>query len=291
MTEPVFAHVFSVDLEDWYQGIEIDMDDWGPFESRIHKGVEPLLELLAESGTIATFFVLGYQAEKTPSLIRQIADRGHEIASHGYSHRFVYQQTPAQFQSELRRSKQLLEDISGQPVIGYRAPFFSITQQSLWALDILLEEGFLYDSSLFPVKNYRYGIPGAQRTPGWLTTPKGHRIYEIPLSTVRLPDSSAKTGQNVPMSGGGYFRLYPYSVTKHLVKRLEAEGTGLVFYMHPWEYDPQHPRVTFPRRFPQFTHYHNLKSSVPKTRKLLNDFRFTSIEQSYGAQYSQTVAV
>ncbi len=285
MTSTPFPHVFTIDLEDWYQGIEIDMREWGSFTSRIHKGVEPLLDLLQQANTTATFFILGYQAEKTPQLIRRISELGHDIASHGYSHRFVYQQTPAQFQQELRQSKQLLEDITGQAVVGYRAPYFSITKESLWALDILLEEGFLYDSSLFPVKNYRYGIPGAERKPGWLTTPDGNSLYEIPLSTVRFSAPGTHAGQNIPMSGGGYFRLYPYWLTRFLVRRLEAEKTGLVFYMHPWEYDAEHPRITFPRRFPQFTHYHNLESSVPKTEKLLKEFQFTSIEQSYRSQY------
>ena len=279
-------HVFTVDLEDWYQGIEIDIDNWGEFTPRIRNGLDPLLDMLQESNTKATFFVLGFQAEKTPDLIRKIADLGHDIASHGYSHRFVYQQEPARFQAELRRSKVLLEDICGQPVTGYRAPFFSITQQSLWALDILLEEGFLYDSSLFPVNNYRYGIPGAKREAGWLMTPSGNRIFEIPLSTVRLPSAVANRGRNVPMSGGGYFRLYPYRLTHWLIKRLEAEKSGLVFYMHPWEYDPDHPRISFPRRFPQFTHYYNLHGTAEKTRKLLNDFSFTTVAKAYSSQYS-----
>lgn len=279
-------NIFSVDLEDWYQGIEIDMDDWAQFTPRIRKGLDPLLALLEETNTKATFFVLGYQAEKTPELIRQISDQGHDIASHGYSHRFVYQQTPSEFQTELRRSKTVLEDICGQAVIGYRAPFFSITQQSLWAFDILLEEGFQYDSSLFPVKNYRYGIEGADRQAGWITTPDGNKLYEIPLSTVRLPRPGMQLAKNVPMSGGGYFRLYPYALTKFLINRLHAENQGLVFYMHPWEYDPHHPKIDFPRKFPKFTHYLNLHSCFDKTRKLLNDFEFTTIKEAYSRHYA-----
>ena len=285
MSSARISHVFTVDLEDWYQGIEVDMDDWGEFIPRIHNGLDPLLDLLQESNTKATFFVLGYQAEKTPELIRKIADLGHDVASHGYSHRFVYKQEPAQFQAELKRSKDILEDICGRAVTGYRAPFFSITQQSLWAFDILLEEGFLYDSSLFPVKNYRYGIPGAKREAGWLTTPNGNSIFEIPLSTVRLPSTSVNWARNVPMSGGGYFRLYPYRLTHWLIERLELERASLVFYMHPWEYDPDHPKISFPRRFPEFTHYHNLRSTAEKTRKLLSDFSFTTIREAYSSQY------
>lgn len=282
-----FQNIFSIDLEDWYQGIEIDIDQWDQFTPRIRKGIDPLLDILQETNTKATFFILGYQAEKTPELVRQISDLGHDIASHGYSHRFVYQQTPAQFQSELRRSKDVLQDLCGRAVDGYRAPFFSITEKSLWAHDILLEEGFLYDSSLFPVKNYRYGIAGAGREPGWLTTENGNKIYEIPLSTVRIPRGAHKWASNIPMSGGGYFRLYPYSLTKLLINQLRSEKLGLVFYMHPWEYDPDHPKIDFPRTLPKLTHYLNLKSSREKTRKLLTDFNFTSIKEAYAAQYSE----
>ncbi len=287
MNQQPFPNVFSVDLEDWYQGIEIDMNDWEQFAPRIRNGLDPLLDLLEESNTKATFFVLGYQAEKTPDIIRKLSEHGHDIASHGYSHRFVYQQTPQQFQSELRHSKQILEGICGKAVDGYRAPFFSITEQSLWAFDILLEEGFLYDSSVFPVTNYRYGIAAANREPGWLATEAGNTIYEIPLSTVRLPKPSLQWARNVPMCGGGYFRLYPYTLTKMLIKRIMAESQGLVFYMHPWEYDPDHPKVEFPRRMPKLTHYLNLRSCNRKTRNLLNDFDFTTIKDAYSEHYSR----
>jgi polysaccharide deacetylase family protein (PEP-CTERM system associated) len=269
---------FTVDLEDWYQGLEIDIEDWRPFERRVDRGLRVLLDLLDEATVRATFFVLGFQAEATPELIREVASRGHEIASHGYSHRFVYKLGREAFRDELRRSKQSLEQLAGASVIGYRAPFFSITAESEWALDLLLEEGFRYDSSVFPVRNYRYGIPGARRSAGPLKTPSGGRIYEIPLSTYRL------AGLNLPISGGGYFRLYPYAMTRALIGRLHAEAQPLVFYVHPWEYDASHPRIKMPRWFPQLTHYHNLASMVPKTRQLLSDFRFTSLREAYGAE-------
>lgn len=288
--EPIEArpapNVFSVDVEDWYQGLEIDMDDWAPFAPRLERGLDPLLALLTEAGARATFFVLGWQAEKSPAMVRDLAARGHEIASHGWSHRFVYRQQPEQFRGELRRSKQLLESLSGRPVTGYRAPFFSITAAALWALDVLVEEGFLYDSSIFPTFNYRYGIPGADRHPGWIRTPSGARLFEIPLSTVRAPGDRAARGINLPLGGGGYFRLYPYAVTRSLVHHLiERERRGLVFYVHPWEYDPGHPRVPMPRWFPRWTHYHQLATTAPKTRALLRDFRFTTMEQAFGARF------
>src|SRR5262245_26297744 len=150
---PPAPNVFSVDLEDWYQGLEIDMDDWAPYGPRLYQGLQPLLDLLEEAGVQATFFVLGYQAERTPEMVRDLVARGHEIASHGYTHRFVYRQTPEEFRRELRRTRDLLEQLSGRRVIGYRAPFFSITAEALWALDILAEEGYLYDSSVFPTFN------------------------------------------------------------------------------------------------------------------------------------------
>ncbi len=283
-------NIFSVDLEDWYQGIEIDMQHWEQFAPRIREGLDRLLDLLAASNTKATFFVLGYQAEKTPDIIRQLKEQGHDIASHGYSHRFVYQQTPKEFQTELRKSKQILEDLCGVAIEGYRAPYFSITAQSRWALDILLDEGFLYDSSLFPINNYRYGMPGANRAPGWLRTDAGNHIYEIPLSTVQLPKPGLKWARNLPMSGGGYFRLYPYALSALLIKRLMSENQGLVFYMHPWEYDPAHPRVSFKRRLPKLTHYLHLRSTANKTRKLLADFEFTTIKDAYSECYQNSSA-
>lgn len=270
---------FTVDLEDWYQGLEIDLDDWSRFAPRIERGLRVLLDLLDEAAVRGTFFVLGFQAEKTPALIREVAARGHEIASHGYSHRFVYHLGRDAFREEMRRSRRALEDISSSSVVGYRAPFFSITTDSRWALDVLVEEGFCYDSSIFPVRNYRYGISDAQRRAGPLKTPSGASIYEIPLSTCRL------AGANIPISGGGYFRLYPYAITRALVNRLHRESQPLVFYVHPWEYDPDHPRIKMPRRFPQFTHYHNLTSMIPKTQRLLRDFRFVSLKDAYGTAW------
>ena len=281
-----FASVFSVDLEDWYQGLEIDMDDWGPYASRLERGLEPLLALLEEAGVRATFFILGWQAERAPAVVRGLAARGHEIASHGWSHRFVYRQSPEQFRAELRRSRDLLQDLSGRPVIGYRAPFFSITADSLWALDVLVEEGFRYDSSIFPTLNYRYGIPGAGRLPGWLATPGGARLFEVPLSTVRVPHARAARGLNLPLGGGGYFRLYPYAVTRALARHLiERERRPLVFYVHPWEYDPAQPDVPMPRRAPKITHYLNLATTAAKTRRLLRDFRFTTMRDAFGAEF------
>jgi len=281
-------NVFSVDLEDWYQGLAIDMDQWGRYPSRIEKGLEVLLELLDQAGVRATFFVLGWQAERTPHLVPRLASLGHEIASHGYSHRFVYSQGPEQFRSELRRSKAVLEEQSGARILGYRAPFFSITQDAMWAMDILYEEGIVYDSSVFPTHNYRYGIPEAVRRPSWMRTPSGGRVFEVPLSTVRVPGPESALGLNVPLGGGGYFRLYPYGLTRALGRHLlRNECHGLVFYVHPWEFDSEQPRVKVPRRFAGFTHYHRLDSTAEKTRQLLTDFAFVPMREAFADEFTR----
>ena len=282
MTE--LRHVFTVDVEDWYQGLDFDLDEWARFAPRLETGLARLLELLADAGARATFFIVGWQADRTPGIVREIARHGHEIACHGYTHRFVYRLTPATFREEVRRSRDVLEALAGEPVVGFRAPFFSITAEALWALDVLLEEGFRYDSSIFPVWNHRYGIPRAARQPGCVTTPAGGTLFEVPLSTVRLPSARLPVGLNIPVSGGAYFRLYPYGLTRALVRRLERAGDRLVFYAHPWEYDPSHPRIRLPHPVSQITHYVNLAAMAGRTRQLLRDFRFVPIREAFAAE-------
>ena len=272
-------HIFTVDVEDWYQGLDLDMAEWPRFAPRLETGLSRLLGLLDDFGARATFFVVGWQADRTPALIREVARQGHEIACHGYSHRFVYRLTPAQFREEVRRSRGSLEAIVGEPVVGFRAPFFSITARALWALDVLVEEGFRYDSSIFPVWNHRYGLPGAARQPGLVVTPAGAELFEIPLSTVRLP-----VGINVPVSGGAYFRLYPYGLTRTLIRRLERAGDRLIFYAHPWEYDPGHPRIRLPSPRVPAHPLREADSMTARTRRLLGDFRFVAIREAYAAE-------
>ena len=282
-------HVFTVDVEDWYQGLDFDTGEWARFAPRLETGLSRLLGLLADAGARATFFVVGWQADRTPGLVREIARQGHEIACHGYSHRFVYRLDRATFREEVRRSRGTLESLVGEPVVGFRAPFFSITADTLWALDVLVEEGFHYDSSIFPVWNHRYGIPRATRQPGLVTTPAGGRLFEIPLSTVRIP-ARLPLGLNIPVSGGAYFRLYPYGLTRALVRRLERAGDRLIFYAHPWEYDPAHPRIRLPHPVSQFTHYVNLDAMTARTRQLLADFRFVAIREAYAAEIAAAPA-
>lgn len=265
-------NAFTVDLEDWYQGVEIEKAHWGEFESRVRIGCERLLALLDGAGVRATFFALSDIGERCPDLIRTIARQGHEIGTHGDSHMFVYRLTPEQFRQELRRSVGLLSDLTGTAVVSHRAPFFSITKESLWALDILAESGIRYDSSIFPVRNYRYGIPDAPRTPWRHRAGAGGELVEFPVSTVRL------FGENVPVSGGAYFRIYPYRFSRWLMKRVNRSGWPMVFYVHPWELDPAQPKPPLPWRI-RATHYHNLHRTEKRLRQLLRDFSFGTLQE------------
>lgn len=264
---PAPAHVMTVDVEDWYHPLEPDPARWGGCEDRVEGSTRRLLEVFADAGTLATFFVLGDVARRHPALVREIAAAGHEVASHGMLHRFVYRQTPAEFADDVRRSRDLLADLSGAPVVGYRAPYFSITRRSPWALGVLRELGFTYDASVHPVLNHRYGIPGAPRLPH--RTAEG--LLEIPPSTFRLPPRV-----NVPCGGGAYFRLLPYAVTERMLARLERAGERIVFYLHPWEVDPGHPRVPLPAGL-RVRHYHALDRAEDRLRRLVRRFSFGSV--------------
>jgi polysaccharide deacetylase family protein (PEP-CTERM system associated) len=265
-------HAFTVDLEDWYHGIPIATESKRTAERRLHVGTDKLLSLLAAHDVQGTFFVLGPIAREHPALLRRIAEAGHDIGSHGQSHDLLYEMTPARFREETRASVRDLEDCIGRPVRSYRAAYFSVTRRSLWALDILAGEEIRWDSSIFPVKNWRYGIPDHPRHPVRIETTNGP-LYEFPLSTRRW------LGRNVPTTGGAYFRLYPYRVTRHNIRASEAEGMPVVFYLHPWELDPAHPLVRFRGRA-MVTHYLNLRSTEDKLARLLREFRFTTLKEA-----------
>ena len=227
-----------------------------------------LLALFENFEARATFFVLGWVADRHPQLVRDIAAGGHEVACHGFSHRLVYQQPREEFLQETRRAKFLLEDITGSAVLGYRAASYSIVRQSLWALDILVELGFAYDSSIFPVRHDLYGIPGAQRLPHRMSTPNGRSIVEWPLSTAEI------FGWRLPVAGGGYFRLLPYWFSRWgLTSINRRERQPFIFYLHPWEIDPQQPRVSA-SWLSRFRHYTNLAKCEERLRMLLREFRF-----------------
>jgi polysaccharide deacetylase family protein (PEP-CTERM system associated) len=265
------TNALTIDFEDWYQGLEIPHTQWQGFEDRIVQVGRRLLQLFAEANVRATFFVLGYVAEQHPELVREIAAAGHEIGTHGYSHTLIYQQAPEVFREELLRSVRVLRELSGQPILGHRAPFFSITKKSLWALDILQEAGLRYDSSIFPVRNYRYGIEDAPRWPYELETPGGS-MQEWPITTWEV------AGRSLPVAGGAYFRIYPYALTRTAFRSINAQGKAALFYLHPWEIDPGHPRIPLPRRI-ALTHYFNLKATEGRLRRLLRDFRFAPMKE------------
>ena len=272
MSERTPVNAFTVDWEDWYQGLEIDMDYWDGFADRLSVGTERLLALLADADVRATFFVLGRAAESAPALLRQIRDAGHEIGTHGYSHRFVYNLGAEQFRRELRLSMSIIEDVLGtRCVLGHRAPFFSIVKGTEWAFDVMREEGLQYDSSVFPVQNYRYGIPDAPRWP-----------YEACPGLVEFPPSTWRVaGQNIPVAGGAYFRIFPYNLTGSALRRINDSGRPTAFYIHPWELDPDHPRLDLPRRV-SLTHYWNLERTEARLRRLLHDFPFAPMVEVLG---------
>ena len=264
-------NALTVDVEDYFQvsafAKSVNQNDWDKHPLRVEKNTRHLMDMFDEARVKATFFVLGWVADRHRGLIKEIAERGHEVACHGYSHQLIYQQTQKVFREETIRSKELLEDISQMPVRGYRAASYSITRDSLWALDILAEAGFEYDSSIFPIRHDRYGIPDAKDVPHILRTPGGHSLIEFPLSTAKI------FNHKLPVAGGGYFRLYPYALTKAGLRQINRRQQPFIFYLHPWEIDPDQPRIEA-SWFSRFRHYNNLDKCESRLRHLLSDFEF-----------------
>jgi polysaccharide deacetylase family protein (PEP-CTERM system associated) len=264
-------NLLTFDIEDWFHTSAlrrfVDAGSWERLESRAVANVHLILEILAQRQTLATFFILGWMAERYPRLVQEIDRAGHEIASHGYRHQLIYELDRDTFRNYVRRAKQLLEDLTGKPVWGYRATSFSIVRETLWALDILRESGFVYDASMFPVKHDIYGIDGFPRFPFVLE----NGLVEIPASTLRL------VGKNIPIAGGGYFRLYPYLVTQTGIRRINRFGYPAVVYLHPWELDPGCPRVPQADGLTRFRQYVNLGRTKARLARLLTDFNFMPI--------------
>lgn len=256
----------TVDLEDWYQGIEQPFESWPRFEDRLRVGLDRVLEILDQSGAKATFFVLGWISEKHPEVIRQIAGLGHEIGSHGYNHEKVYDMTPESFVSFLERAKKVTEDACGRPVLGHRAPYWSVTRRSLWAFEGLSKLGFTFDSSVYPGSNWRYGIPGSPERP-YLVGDTG--LTEFPASVFKF--GSRRIGL-----GGAYFRIVPLAVTLAGIRSINARYGPAMFYTHPWEFDPSHPLVRFRWRA-MATHYFNLRSTAPRFKRMLGSGRFDTM--------------
>jgi polysaccharide deacetylase family protein (PEP-CTERM system associated) len=270
-------NALTIDVEDYYQvsAFEpyIDRSQWDSFESRVVANTRSVLELLKDHRVKATFFVLGWTAERFPEMVREILDEGHEIGSHGYWHRLVYRQSPDEFRADIRRADDALRAITEAPVTAYRAPSFSITAKSLWALDVLAEEGFRIDSSVFPIHHDRYGIPGAKTGIHRLETSAGS-LWEFPPSVMTVGP------WNLPVSGGGYFRLYPISWTLQCLGRLSRAKSPFMFYLHPWELDPDQPRLNLGSPVTRFRHYVNLRRTRDKLNRLLQEYRFGRISDA-----------
>jgi polysaccharide deacetylase family protein (PEP-CTERM system associated) len=267
-------NALTVDVEDYFQVSAFERvvprSDWDHLESRVCRNTERLLDLFAAADTKATFFVLGWVAEKFPGLVKRIHREGHELASHSYGHQLVYDMTPDTFRADLRRARGAIEHATGVAVRGYRAPSFSIVERSLWALDVLVSEGYQYDSSIYPIRHDRYGIPGWQRAAHRVTREHG-TLWEFPGSTVR------RFGANLPIGGGGYFRLLPYGWTRNGIRRLnELEHQAAIFYIHPWEIDPQQPRINVGAAS-RLRHYYNLDQTEARLQRLLSEFAFGRI--------------
>jgi polysaccharide deacetylase family protein (PEP-CTERM system associated) len=265
-------NVLSVDVEEYYHATIIQENTRGyaraAFASRIEESMERVLTLLAEAGVRATCFVVGEVAAAHPALVRKIAGDGHEVACHSQRHQLVSTQTPQEFQADVRQAKHLLEDITGQPVIGYRAPTFSIGPKQVWAYDILLQEGFRYDSSVYPILHDRYGEPNAPRFPYEVRRRGADALIEFPIGTARV------FGRNLPVGGGGYFRLLPFTLSRLGIRRVNtSDHQPVLFYFHPWELDPGQPRFPMPWRH-RIRHYIGMRRQAAKLARLLRDFRF-----------------
>lgn len=278
--ETVLLNACTIDVEDYYQvsAFEriVDRSQWNGFDSRVVASTRRILEILDRRSTRATFFTLGWVAEREPKLVREIADAGHEIGCHSHLHRLVYSLDRESFRMDLRESKDALEQATGKPVRSYRAPSFSITHRSVWALEVLIEEGFLHDSSIFPICHDRYGIPSAPTGPFVVQTASGN-ITEFP------PTIYKAWKWNVPVAGGGYFRLYPYQITKQFAKAVNRDGRPVNLYLHPWEFDPDQPRMGGISALTRFRHYVNLRSTARKFSRFLSHASFDTMSASLAA--------
>lgn len=265
--------ILTIDLEDWFHSLDTDSSNWGKYERRIEYSTNLLLNLLAEKKASATFFVLGDVAKNHPNLIKKIDLEGHEIGSHGFNHEFVYEQNRNNFRTDLRHSINLLSDLTGKSIISYRAPYFSITKESLWAFNILGEEGIKIDSSIFPVINHRYGISDNERLPYQLK----NGIWEFPITTYKTFLG------NVPFSGGVYFRFLPVPISKFFTSTLLNKNELVLVYFHPWEFDSSQPRLNKISQFLKLRHYYGLKENFKKFSKLISDLKIVSLNEGINA--------
>lgn len=284
----MISNAMTVDVEDYLHVSaferHIRREDWDRLPCRVERNTDRILDLFAEHRVQATFFMLGWVAERYPALVRRIVDEGHELASHGYGHVRVTEQTPEVFREDVIRNKRLLEDMGGTAVRGYRAASYSIGERNLWALDVLQETGHVYSSSIYPIRHDLYGMPAAPRFPFWPNGEGG--LLEIPVTTVRL------FSQKWPCGGGGYFRLLPYALSRWAMRRVNgADRRPCVFYFHPWEIDPGQPRqrgIGFKTRF---RHYVNLARTEQRLRRLLADFRWDRMDHIFLGKHAASARV
>jgi polysaccharide deacetylase family protein (PEP-CTERM system associated) len=279
MLAPAITNALTIDVEDYFQvsafAPYIRRSEWDSRECRVERNVDRILELLSTHGTQATFFTLGWVAERYPHLVKRIVAHGHELASHGYGHQRASDLSPVEFLDDVSRAKKILEDLGSAPVLGYRAPSFSIGTGNLWAFDTLAQAGYQYSSSVYPIKHDHYGMPDSPRFAYKL--PSG--LIEIPVTTVRMGE------RNLPSSGGGYFRLLPYPVSRWLLRRVNREDReSAVFYFHPWEIDEGQPRVAGIDAKTRFRHYVNIPRMESRLRQLLVDFRWGRMDQIFLAR-------
>ena len=282
-------NAITVDVEDYFHvqafADVILPDQWSQYPLRVVDNTRRLLEMFGRRDIRATFFVLGWVAERCPALVREIASAGHEIGCHGYHHQLIGRGNENAFRKDIVHAKAILEELSGVSVTCYRAPSYSVTSRTLWALDILHNAGFEYDSSIFPVVHDQYGIPNAPRFPHYRCLGGGRRIMEFPPSTLSI------CGANLPISGGGYFRLLPYDLTAWALRRInQNEAQPVMFYLHPWEIDPTQPRIAACWRS-RLRHYQNLHSTEDKLTRLLKDFSWAPLTEVVKATWSTSDAI
>lgn len=273
---PALRNAMSIDVEDYFQvsafAPYIARSDWDTRECRVERNVQRILALLDQAGVKATFFTLGWIAQRYPQLVREIVARGHELASHGHGHQRASDLTPAQFREDILSAKLLLEDLGGVAVQGYRAPSFSIGESNLWAFDVLADCGYRYSSSVYPIQHDHYGMPDSPRF-----------AYEVRPGLIEVPVTTLRLGQrNLPSSGGGYFRLLPYALSRWMIERFNrVEGQSAVFYFHPWEIDPDQPRVAGIDAKSRFRHYVNIDRTEARIARLLGDFDWGRMDEIF----------
>lgn len=277
--QPLLRNAMTIDVEDYFQvsafAPYIARSEWDGRECRVERNVDRILALLAEHKAQATFFTLGWVAQRYPQLVRRIIEGGHELASHGYGHERASDLSPQDFRADVSRAKQLLEDIGGQPVLGYRAPSFSIAEANLWAFDVLQETGHRYSSSVYPIRHDHYGMPDSPR----FAYPVREGLLEVPVTTLRL------RGRNLPSSGGGYFRLLPYALSRWMIAQVNrVEQQSAVFYFHPWEIDAEQPRIAGINTRTRFRHYVNIPRTEARIARLLQDFAWGRMDQIFLGQ-------